>query len=66
MDSIMDDQREYIERLERLLNEASTERDRLRTELAHECDLKQGWIDEYVKLRDMGEMPPDEYGKSRQ
>jgi hypothetical protein len=38
----------------------------LRTALAEETQLKQSWIDEYVKLRNMGEMPPDEYGKSRQ
>lgn len=28
--------------------------ERLRAELAEEKMLKQGWIDEFVKLRDMG------------
>ena len=34
---------------------AKAEIERLRVELAEEKMLKQGWIDEFIKLRDMGE-----------
>ena len=34
--------------------EAADEIERLRSELAEEKMLKQGWIDEFIKLRDMG------------
>lgn len=33
----------------------------LQAELVEERTLKQGWIDEFTKLRDMGKMPKDEY-----
>ena len=35
------------------------ENDRLRTALKASEEMKRGWIDEYVKLRDMREMPDD-------
>lgn len=38
----------------RLRQNAADEIERLRAELTKERELKQGWIDEWVKLRDMG------------
>ena len=52
--------------LQATIDRLGAEIERLRAALEEERMLKQGWIDEFVKLRDMGKMPPDEYGVYQQ